>query len=204
MPSGSNEFSVVQTLSYTFSPCLPKSAAATAPSADSATACTLDRDRVVHPPASVHRRSRRAPKSVTTVVPSVERTLASALAPDRTTHPPAAVQRRSPRRPKSATRAVASAEAATPCGSARDRTPHPPDSRQRRRPRAPKSATTDTGVVAPLPTVIDPLVPVTAGLSVSVPVIVCGPAVSRVAVNVPVPLVRAESAGRTACTSELV
>src|SRR5262249_59097255 len=99
---------------------------------------------------------------------------------------------------------AAGAGAAPPGGSAGDRTPPPPASRQRRRPRAPKSATTDTGVVAPLPTVIDPLVPVTAGPSVSVPVMVCGPAVSRVAVNVPVPLVRAESAGRTACTSELV
>ena len=53
-------------------------------------------------------------------------------------------------------------------------------------------------------TVMAPLVPVIDGVTVSVPVIVCVPAVASVALKVPTPFVKVASAGSDAPGSELV
>jgi len=65
-------------------------------------------------------------------------------------------------------------------------------------------ATTEKCVVVPWPTVIDPEVPVTDGVTVSVAVMVCRPAVVSVAEKVPVPDTRVVSAGSVGPGSELV
>src|SRR6476619_4412722 len=59
-------------------------------------------------------------------------------------------------------------------------------------------------VVLALLTAIAPLVPVMAALTVSVPVMVCGPAVLSVALKLPAPLVSVLLAGNTAPPSVLV
>ena len=61
-----------------------------------------------------------------------------------------------------------------------------------------------TAIGAGTVTVIALDVPVIDSTRVSVAVMVCGPAVFRVALNVPTPLVNVESAGRAAAPSVLV
>src|SRR5436190_1601998 len=65
-------------------------------------------------------------------------------------------------------------------------------------------ALTTKWVAAPALTLIALLVPVIEALAVSVPVIVWLPAVFRVALNVPTPLVSVLLPGRVACPSVLV